>query len=97
METRTETMKIVSDMQLKWKRIPDQIGLKAYDPTTNTTYETFKYYDAVGSVLLVNGESVGVYYYQWECKEEAERLNLENHRKMFPSIFYEANKKYQSA
>ena len=89
METysHTETMNQVSNMKLQWKRIPDQIGLKAYDPITNTTYETFKYYDAEGSVLLVNGESVGVYYYQRECKEEAERLNLENHRKMFPSVW----------
>lgn len=89
METysHTETINYVSNIKLKWRRIPEQIGLMAYDPITNTVYETFKNYDAKGNILLVDGESVGVYYYQNQCKNEAEKINLQNHREMFPSVW----------
>ena len=71
----------MKNTNLKWKRMEETYGLKALDDITGKTYEIIRLEHAlletqmkhgwVGSMLLVNGEKVGIYSTQKECKSEA--------------------------
>tara|TARA_R100000664_G_C2741953_1_gene130282 strand:- start:1122 stop:1445 length:324 start_codon:yes stop_codon:yes gene_type:complete len=83
--------------KLKWHRIPDQIGLKAYNIKTDTTYEVFRCYDSETNVLIIkrnyslqNGEldnEAQHFYFQKEAKHKAQELNVQKHLEMFPEDY----------
>ena len=76
--------------KLQWHRIPDQIGLKAYNIKTDTTYEVFRCYDSETNVLIINGDldnEAQHFYFQKEAKHKAQELNVQKHLEMFPEDY----------
>ena len=71
----------MKNTNLKWKRMEETYGLRAVAENTGKIYEIMKLEHALldvqhkygwfGSMLTVNGEKVGIYSTQKECKIEA--------------------------
>tara|TARA_Y100000361_G_C11160804_1_gene347183 strand:- start:3 stop:308 length:306 start_codon:yes stop_codon:yes gene_type:complete len=85
--------------KLQWHRIPDEIGLKAYNIKTDTTYEVFRCEDSQTNVLIINGDldnEAQHFYFQKEAKHKAQELNVEKHLAMFPEDYLYATAKEEA-
>ena len=73
--------------KLQWKRIINQKGLKAIDEKTGTTYEIHKDYRSMGYQLIVNGDMTIIQVHQKDCKEWAQKMSIDKHRRLWPDQY----------